>query len=199
MDETSEGSGQRQDFRPALYFYHQNTKGSGCALKLELIPAAGTNAGFVYATFASQATSMAKDPSGRRNPPTFDWRNAVTVKLDIGDLTEMIMVFRGIKESIEDGKGLYHQSGRGVTIIRLEHVIEPVPGYVFSVSRKPPVGDDIQRHSIMLTVSEAMSLSLSLESMLGIIAFGIPRDPQLKPRPFAKAQRRQPQKENDIF
>ncbi len=183
MEETNENANQRVPYglKPSLAFYHQNLKGNGCALKLELTPAGGSAPGYVYATFASQATLMGKDFTGRPSSATFDWKNSITVKLDIGDLTEMIMVFRGIKESIEDGRGLYHQSGKGVTIIRLEHAIDPVPGYVFGVSRKPPESDNVVRHMIMLSISEAMSLSLALESMLGIIAFGIPREPPPAP------------------
>ena len=185
MDEQIDRENQKvgTGFRPSLSFYHQNSEGTGCALKLELVPAVSGSGGYVFATFAQQLTVASKGGSGKGAKATFDWKNAIIVKLDIGDLTEMIMVFRGVRESIEDGKGLYHESDRAVTIIRLEHLIEPVPAYRFGASRKLKSGDGVKRISILLSVAESLSLSLSLESMLGIIAFGIPKDPPRQIQP----------------
>lgn len=160
-------------FRPTLAFFHPNAKGTGGALKMELHPAHGNVDGSIMATFAKQLTigdRYATPPTF----PTFDWDNLICVKLDFNDLTKMLEVFRGVKESIENGKGLYHTSPSGTTKIVLRHMIEPDTGYSFEVYRNKPGAPESVNARITLSSNEAYGLAVAIEDSLGAICFGIP-------------------------
>ena len=159
-------------YRPALALYKANAKCTGCAMKMELHPAHGDTAGGSMMSLASQKT--VGDYRGP-NPiyPTFDWENAICVKLDFIDLSKMLQVFRGECENIEDGRGLVHRSPSGLTYIRLEHLVEPIPGYRLDVKLCDGVVI-IEQRSIILMPYEALGLVAAIESSLGVICFGIP-------------------------
>ena len=159
-------------YRPSLVFYRANAKGTGCAMKMELHPAHGDTAGCIMMSLASQKT--VGDYRGP-NPiyPTFDWENAICVKLDFIDLSKMLQVFRGECESIEDGRGLVHRSPSGLTYIRLEHLVEPIPGYRLDVKLCDGVVI-VEQRSIILMPCEALGLVAAIESSLGVICFGVP-------------------------
>jgi len=172
VETTVEAARPAAGYRPKLRFYHANAKGTGSAVSFELHPAHDDTDGSVFATFAAQRTVGSRNGEVRVFP-TFDWTNAVCVKLDIMDLARILQVFRGECESIADGQGLFHRSERGVTIIKLEHRIDPVPGYNFSVSKKG--ADDIESRfiSAFFSSAEAFALATSLEMTLAVVAFGI--------------------------
>ena len=159
---------------PSLAFYKANAKGTGCAMKMELHPAHGDTAGCIMMTLASQKTV-----GDRRGPnqtfPTFDWENPITVNLDFTDLSKMIQVFRGECESIEDGRGLVHRSPSGLTYIKLEHLVEPIPGYRLDVKLCDGEGR-VEKRAIMLAPYEALGLTAAIESSLGVICFGVPEE-----------------------
>ena len=159
-------------FRPKLAFYKANAKGSGCAMKMELHPAHGDTAGCIMMSLASQKT--VGDYRGP-NPiyPTFDWENAICVKLDFIDLSKMLQVFRGECESIEEGRGLVHRSPSGLAYIRLAHLIEPIPGYRLEVEFFAGAGS-VEKRTVMLMPYEALGLVAAIESSLGVICFGVP-------------------------
>ena len=159
-------------YRPSLVFYKANAKGSGCAMKMELHPAHGDTAGCIMMSLASQKT--VGDYRGR-NPidPTFDWENAISVKLDFIDLSKMLQVFRGECESIEDGRGLVHRLPKGLAYIRLAHLIEPIPGYRLEVNLCDGAGT-VEKRTVMLMPCEALGLVAAIESSLGVICFGVP-------------------------
>ena len=161
-------------YRPSLVFYKANAKGTGCAMKMELHPAHGDTAGSIMMSLASQKT--VGDYRGP-NPiyPTFDWENAICVRLDFIDLSKMLQVFRGECESIEDGRGLVHRSQKGLTYIRLEHLVEPIPGYRIEVEFYPGAGI-VEKRAIMLAPCEARGLTAAIESSLGVICFGVPEE-----------------------
>ena len=85
----------------------------------------------------------------------------------------MLQVFRGECESLEDGRGLFHQSPRGTTKIVLAHSVEPKQGYLFEVFRSRRDGTDAHA-MIFLSPSEALGLTAAIESSMGVICFGIP-------------------------
>ena len=159
-------------YRPALTLYKANAKCTGCAMKIELHPAHDQTSGCIMMSLASQKT--VGDYRGP-NPiyPTFDWENAICVKLDFIDLSKMLQVFRGECESIEDGRGLVHRSPKGLAYIRLAHLIEPIPGYRLEVELYAGEGR-IEKRSIMLAPYEALGLVAAIESSLGVICFGVP-------------------------
>jgi len=169
--------GSRQkvgQFRPNLCFYHANGKGTGSAAKMNLHPAHDDTDGSIMLTLANQMTV------GNRigpNPiyPTFDWENALRVKLDFTDLAQILQVLRGECESINDGKGLYHVSPRGATSIKLTHYVESVPGYMLDICRRTNQGGEGENHArIMLNPVEALGLCEALAGSLYLVCFGIP-------------------------
>ena len=160
--------------RPSLSFYHANPKGTGCAVRLRLHPAHDYTDGCIMLKIANQMTIG--NPMGP-NPTfaTFDWENAMNVKLDFSDLCQMLQVFRGECESINDEKGLYHRSPLGLTRITLGHLVEPVPGYRLGVYRSSQKGRENDTHAcILFNPAEALGLCEALAGSLYLVAFGIP-------------------------
>jgi len=161
-----------RQIRPSLRFFHPNGKGTGCAVRLELHPAHDYVDGSVWATIAQQVTV------GNRcgpNPtyPRFDWENPMCVKLDFSDLCKVLQVFRGECESLEDGRGLVHQTAKAMTKIVLRHIVEPVPGYSFEVYRTPRQGEETRAH-LHFYPWEALGLAEALAGSMSVISFGIP-------------------------
>lgn len=166
------GSAVTASYRPKLAFYHANPKGTGAAIRFELHPAHDDVDGSVFATLANQLT-IGDRRAAQPVYPRFDWENSVTVKLDFSDLTKMLQVFRGECESIEEGKGLFHQSLRGTTTIKLSHVVEVMPGYVLEIYRGGRPESEASGR-IFFHPNEALGLAAALESSMGVICFGIP-------------------------
>jgi len=166
--------------RTRKVFYHPNGKGTGSALQLELHPAHEDTEGSVFLTVAPQRT-IGKRMADDTVHPTFDWRNAVCLKLDLMDLAQILQVLRGVQESLADGKGLFHRSANASAVIKFEHRIEPVPGYLLDVSKKPLTGD-VSRVSFFFRAAEAFACALMLEHALVYVAFGIPTViPRMRP------------------
>ncbi len=160
--------------KPNLCFYHANAKGTGSAIKMNLHPAHDNTNGCIMMTIANQMT-IADRRGESQSFATFDWENAICVKLDFTDLTQMLQVFRGECESINDGKGLYHTSIKGATTIRLSHLVEPVVGYMLEVCRKTKKenGDEV-RARFLFGSAEALGLCEAITGSLSTICFGIP-------------------------
>lgn len=173
MNEPKIFSRDGYEARPRYTCCHPNMKGTGTCVRFELHPAHEYVEGSVFATFASQKTVGAYG-EGEMIPPTFDWENRITVRLTINEVAELLEVFRGYRERLGDGKGLFHRSQSANTVINLEHRLEPGPGYLFSVSKKSNDGV-LHRASILLTMKEAIVLSEALASSMLYMAFGIPK------------------------
>ena len=162
---------QYRNYRPKFSLYHANAKGTGCALKMEMHPALGDSDGYFMVGLAGQLT-VGERRGSQPVYPTFDWNNAIYVKLDFSDITKMLEVFRGMTESIEDGKGLFHSSPSGTTKIILRHIQEG--GYSFDIFRsKAGVEGTVGAHFV-LSPNEAYGLALAMEDSLGAICFGVP-------------------------
>ena len=158
--------------RARKVFYHPNGKGTGSALQLELHPAHEDTEGSVFLTIAPQRSIGVRMDTDTVHP-TFDWRNAICLKLNLMDLAQLLQVLRGVQESLADGKGLFHRSSNASAIIKFEHRIEPVPGYLLDVSKKPLTGE-LRHVSFFFRASEAFACALMLEQALVYVAFGIP-------------------------
>ena len=152
---------------------HPNVKGTGASVRFEMHPAHGYVEGSIFVTFAPQKT-VGSCVDGARILPTFDWEGSVTVRLTVNEVAEVLEVFRGYRERLGDGKGLYHSTVGASTVITLEHRLEPSPGYLFGVSRKKADGS-IRRASILLSMSESIVLSEAMASSMVYMAFGIPK------------------------
>jgi len=161
-------------YRPNLSFYHANPKGTGSAVQMNLHPAHDDTDGSIMLKMANQMTV-----GDRRGPnPTFsrfDWENAICVKLDFSDLTQILQVLRGECESLNEGKGLYHLSASGSASIRLSHLVDPVTGYMLEICRRPSGGGDADiRARMLLSPAEALGLCETIAGSLYLVSFGIP-------------------------
>ncbi len=181
-------------YRPRLSFYHANSKGSGSAARFELVPAAGDREGVIFLTLAQQkSVASAAGEEGRSPFATFDWQNRVTVKLNFSDICQILLVFRGLSDSVANGKGLYHACSNMTTIINLTRQNEPYAGLALEVSRRSKSEPDAAvRVRIVFKESEAFGIGAVLEQSLSLMAFGIqkeavsqPAAPRLEAEPFA--------------
>ncbi len=175
MNETTQTNQPPQvgRYRPSLALYHASAKGTGGAMKMTLHPAHDDVDGCIMLKMASQLTIG--DRTGP-NPtyPTFDWENAINVKLDFTDLTKMLQVFRGECETLEDGKGLFHATHQFSTSINLQHMVSPIAGYSLELFRVSRDRRTESRTRFILSPSEALGVSLAIEDSFGVISFGIP-------------------------
>jgi hypothetical protein len=159
--------------RPNYNCCHPNQHGTGCSVRFELHPAHDNVEGSVFITFAAQKT-VGSFENGHRIFPTFDWANNITVRLNVIEIASMLEVFRGYREKMGDGNGIFHATASANTIITLEHRLEPSPGFLFGVSRKP-VDGTIRRMKVLLEMREAIALTEALSGALVFMAFGIPQ------------------------
>lgn len=153
-----------QQMKASLKLYHPNSKKTGAAMVLKLYPADGDANGCILMQMANQCESV-------DGYPRFDWEDAITVKLDFGDLSKMLQVFRGECESLEDGRGLFHQSTRAWTKVMLRHLVDPQQGYMLEVSRTNR-DEKVANARIFLYPHEALGLTAAIESSMGVICFG---------------------------
>lgn len=149
---------------------HANARGTGSALKLELHPANANAGGYILAKIAKQKTVAAYN-GGTPVFATFDWEHPIDAKLGVDELAQVLMVLHGQTESIEDGKGVFHRTREANMVIKFCHMIEPRPGYMLSVSKKPFDGELVDAF-IVLRVPEAIVLSCALEQSFGKLVFG---------------------------
>ena len=151
---------------------HANARGTGSAIRFELHPTRGRTAGHVFIELARQRT-VASAQGETLTFATFDWENKICCKMGLGDLAQMLMVFRGMQESAQNGKGLFHRSAKANTVIKFYHQIEPNPGYMFSVSCKPFDGE-LRDAFFVFRPEEAVWFSTALEAVMGVLVFGVP-------------------------
>lgn len=144
---------------------HPNGRGTGSAMSCEAHWAHDDMPGFMRVTVARQSSiSM---------PVVFDWENAITFDLNLSDLGQFILVFRGMRESIMDGKGIYHRTTRVNEIIKFSHQIEPRPGYLLEVNQKPTDGEQSEAHFIFMP-EDAVCFLIALEGAIPFLTFGKP-------------------------
>ena len=162
-----------KDYTLTLDGKYDSWKGTGAAVQFELHPAHDYVEGSVFVTFAAQKT-VGSNENGRRVMPTFDWENRITVRLSLNEVAQLLEVFRGYREKLCEGNGLFHRTPRANTVITFEHRLEPVPGYVFGVSRKAADGG-LKRISLMLSMTEAIVLTDAFTGSMVYMAFGLPK------------------------
>ena len=163
--------------RPSLVLCHANGKGTGSAMKMELYPArvGDPDSGAIYATIARQS-SLGDRRSTPPIYPSFDWDNALKVKLDFTDLAKVLQVLRGETESIDDGRGLFHRYNDKRQKISFRHLVEPIVGYSMEVMESSNKDENtyIERKiHFFLSTAEALGLSFAIEHSFAAIAFGI--------------------------
>ena len=145
---------------------HANARGTGSALSIERHPATENAEGYMTFAIAPQKT-IAKIPE-------FDWDNALTTKLRVVELANVLEVFRGYCESICDGKGIFHYSAVKATTIRFTHNIEPVNSYSLELAVKKLPDGDLKTVRISLSPTEALALECAISHSLHLLVFGVP-------------------------
>jgi len=173
MKEENNRNGSVGGYRPSLNFYHANPKGTGSALSMELHPAHDQVEGSLMVKIANQS-SVGNRQGPNPTYPRFDWEGAVTVKLGFSDICKLLQVLRGECESIEDGRGLYHRSGKATTRICFRHLVEGFTGYSLECYRTSLNGEDERRVHFLFGVAEALGVCEAIAGSLSVICFGIP-------------------------
>ena len=169
---TTPSQTESRAYRPKLALYHPNARGTGSAVRFELLPAVDDAEGCIMLTIAGQSAV------GDRRAPTptyarFDWENKIVVKLGFTDLCQMLQVFRGECESIGDGQGLVHRAKCGLTRITLRHLVEPIVGYSLDLYRTMPGGQETSSR-FFFSPAEALGLTEAVSGSMAVICFGVP-------------------------
>ena len=134
-----------------LKIFHPNAKGTGSCLKISETP-------------TQTMFQIAMQLSSKGEFPCFDWDAVASFIADWRNLAEILMVFRGECESLEDGRGLSYTHDAGWSKLMLRHVIEPVHCYVLEIYEKR---DGVESRGIFtLSIAEALALSLIFEGIL---------------------------------
>lgn len=164
----------QKSYAPSLVFYHPNSKGTGCAVQFDLQPATSEREGCLFAAFANQKSLAAGSRAdSTRQAATFGWNDKITVKLNFGDVCQLMLVLCGKVPSVADGKGLFHDAGETSTVIHMSRVADPVSGTAFEVSKKRKNSPDpAQRARILFTDAETFGLARLLDAALFPLAFG---------------------------
>ena len=155
-----------------LSFYHPAASGNGVAL--QVAPRINRKEGDRYNCFfldMAAQKGVAGGEEGKRAHAVFDWENRLTVKMDFGDLCELLLVLEGLQEKIGGAKnGLYHDTGRANTVITFGRIPEK-GGYSFGLSRKDKDSGQLTRLSIGLSEAEAIGLRCVIQAGLFFITF----------------------------
>ena len=141
--------------------YHANAKGTGSALRMGVWGADESehSAGYLRMEMVAQ-----KEINKERLYSSFDWDDLWGMKFSAVEVAQMLQVFRGITESVNDGKGFFHRlAGKNIQHrIWLRHRIEPTSGYALEVCRVKSDGVE-NRRTFIFSDAEALALSVALE------------------------------------
>lgn len=149
--------------------YHPNAKGTGSAL--QFTPRAANRikgTGDIILGIALQ-TSTRNEVEGKPTFPRFDWDKKIEVRLAPMDIMEVIRVFKGEQQAINDGMGLWSRCKKCAVNVR--HRIHPDPGYQFTFKIVEENGDTTTR-AIFLSCTEGETICIALTYALGPIVFG---------------------------
>jgi hypothetical protein len=156
----------------SLNLYHQNGRGSGSAVRLELrLNQRGEDRyNCFFLELAPQKTCAAR-LNGKMQPATFDWERKITVKLDFPDVCELLTVLEGKTARIGGERGgLYHQTPNANTLINFQKN-EEQRTYYLGVSKKKDQDQAPQKLGITLTEVEATGLRCLFQVGLFYITF----------------------------
>lgn len=162
--------------RPGLTLTRANMKGTGSALRLELHPAKAGTSGHVMMAVAAQSSLPGTGTDGVPVPAGFDWAHSLRVDLGLADIGHILEVMCGMAESVLDGKGIFHASRTGSTIIQFAHQIEPVLGYVLNIFSRAKGEEREERRYYFMSPNECFALMMAIENSLGAVAFGVPSE-----------------------
>lgn len=101
----------------------------------------------------------------------FDWNNPLCAFLNFTETAQLLQVFRGECESINEGKGIYSKNPDGNSIVKLEHRFEPAMCYSLGIAQSID-GADAQAMFVMNN-AEALGICEALSGVMKDIAFGL--------------------------
>ena len=152
--------------------FHANPKGTGMALSIELYPSHDACVAKVILSFIRQSDVARETTSGGHTFPKFDYAHRNSIRLDPLDAQNILEVFGGYTESINDGKGLFAVSAENRTTFTLRHTIDPVPGYVMTLKVVKVEGGDTDERTFFISPTEAGMLNNALTASMGLLLFG---------------------------
>ncbi len=115
--------------------------------------------------------SAASHEGDRRVPATFDWENKLTVKLDFGDVCELLAVLEARAERAGGQRnGLYHENSQASTVISFQ-VSKEKSGYFLGLSRKGKESGQVTRVQMLLSETEAIGLRCLFQSGLFFMTY----------------------------
>lgn len=155
------------EYRPRTMLAHPNIKGTGSAMSISIFPATSSQQGYLQMEFTNQ-----HDSAGYL---TYDWTRRGTIRLDMEDIGKILMVLCGMRESIDDGKGLFRRYSNRSVVFKFMHKIDPKPHYSFNVHIKwedKPEGEQNQKFDFSLSIAEGVALEAGLKAAMGRILFG---------------------------
>lgn len=91
--------------------------------------------------------------------------------LTIIDIAKFCEVFRGMAESINEGKGLLIRGEYSTRVLKLSHRVEPTCGYCLSLDAKYQGSDDVIKSEIFFNNTEALAIAVALEAAIAKIAW----------------------------
>lgn len=145
--------------------YHPNSRGTGCAVEMSVIPASGCVEGRLR-------FRMAREKLLAGNERSFDWKEPIEFSLSIIDTSYLIAVLTGRIDCIEYGKGLLNRSPVHTSVVKFSHQIEPRPGYLLAVTQTPRGTDRLLSAFFVFGEMEAIALTEVLRRALFPMAFG---------------------------
>lgn len=173
MNSANDGTGSKPDYSgQSLGLYHQNGRGTGSALRLELrLNRAGEHRyNCFFLEMATQKTCVQRQ-NGETQPATFDWERKVTVKLDFIDVCELLTVLEGRAGKVGgERSGLYHTAGGANTLIGFQRNAEQHT-YYLGLSKKRDKDETPQKIGMTLSEVEATGLRNLFQTGLFYITF----------------------------
>lgn len=147
-------------------------------------------------------------PENPDKPESFDNESAITVKLGLNDLGELLAVIRGVKAGagkLKDDKwsGIYHQTDKSQSSILFERT---ETGFRLGVYRKDKNAKEGRRLGVGVTESESMILNRFIEqAVLGLLREtprnrdqeSSPESKETKPSKKRKSSEETPEKSTD--
>ena len=147
----------------SLEVRHPNAKGTGSALRARLIVGGMPEYRGLLIGVAPQKTV-----DGRQS--AFDFGNPNCAYLGFVEVAQFLQVLRGETESIADGKGIWFDHGDEKVIVKFEHRVEPMCGYMLRVIEK--CGSVETAEQFWFTPAEALGFCEALSVSFREIAFG---------------------------
>lgn len=145
--------------------YRPNKAGNGSAIAFQLSYKEREYKGKKYPNWMVFMVACSQTGIDGNGNASFDWKNAINVKMGENDLGEVMSVLERRKSSVGSKGSLFHETpGGGNKIIGFE-VNKERGGYNLSVSSKNKNGD-LQKNRITLSDSEASILLVLLKKSI---------------------------------